>query len=474
MASSTDTASLPGWARTLDVLSLALMAMACAVAASGGFRLHLGGLRIGVTSPLPLIVWAAVIAVGRHVAVPRLPVYREVPRRVREWSRVPAVRCAAAALGGTRPAILIVGGLAVFMIGYPGGRAPMRYFNNELLNLPVRWDAGWYLQIATEGYRYTPQQPEVQQNVVFFPAYPMMVRVAGRLLGGRLTSDILAGMLLSVSCFFGALIYLFLFARRFVGDEASESAVWLLAAYPFAIFFSALYTESLFLLGTTAAFYHFSKEEFGIAAAWGALVGLTRVNGAMLAPSLLVLAASPWLPAALLGTRSGIVRPSWKAFAAAAAPCVGLFAYVAFVWVTTGDPLAWLTSQSAWGRRYQSVTTLVKDQYTILANAGFSGYASTPGYDVLNAPAAIFAVAALWPVGRRLGLAYSVFIFVNIMPALAAGSLMSSGRFSSVLFPAFIWLGDAIPRRHRVAWIASFAAIQAFNSALFHTWRPLF
>jgi len=50
------------------------------------------------------------------------------------------------------PAILIVGYLAVFMFGYAGGRAPLRHFDNELLNLPVRWDAGWYLAIVTGGY----------------------------------------------------------------------------------------------------------------------------------------------------------------------------------------------------------------------------------------------------------------------------------------------------------------------------------
>ena len=67
-----------------------------------------------------------------------------------------------------------------------------------------------------------------------------------------------------------------------------------------------------------------------------------------------------------------------------------------------------------------------------------------------------------------------MFILINILPPLAAGGLMSAGRFSSVLFPAFLWLGAAVPARHRAGWIATFAAIQAFNAALFYTWRPLF
>ena len=175
-----------------------------------------------------------------------------------------------------------VGYLAVFMIGYANGRAPLRHFTNELLNLPVRWDAGWYLSIVTDGYRYTPGDPSVQQNIVFFPAYPMLMRVAGRLLGGDMTGYVAAGTIISLAAFFAALIYLYLFARDRDGDETARGAVWLLAAYPFAIFFGALYTESLFLLGTVAAFYHFSKRQFWHAAAWGLLVGLTRLNGSLL------------------------------------------------------------------------------------------------------------------------------------------------------------------------------------------------
>jgi hypothetical protein len=128
----------------------------------------------------------------------------------------------------------------------------------------------------------------------------------------------------------------------------------------------------------------------------------------------------------------------------------------------------------AWGRTYQGLGTLVSHQYSILANAGLSGYVGTPGYDVLNASGALFAIVTIWPVTRHLGLAYGLFMVVNIVPALANGGLLSAGRFSSVLFPAFIWLAAAIPSNQRAGWIASFAALQAFGAALFYTWRPLF
>jgi len=484
----------PVWVRTLDALSLLLAFAAAIVAVSGGFRAHLGSLRIAVTSPVPLLAWCIGIAVVRHIAAPQQPLYREFPQRLAEWSRLPAIRTAAAAVFGTRVVMFIVGYLAVFMFGFANGRAPLRHFNNELLNLPVRWDAGWYLQIVTEGYKYAPGDPSVQQNIVFFPAYPMLVRVVGRLFGGDMIGYVAAGTIISIASFFGALVYLYAFARDRYGDDVASGSIWLLATYPFAFFFGALYTESLFLLGTLGALYHFSREEFGRAACWGLLVGLTRLNGSLLALPLGLLAlqrSTVFTSGARLQACENArlkpratplekaVPPSMQqtrapALAAAAAPVAGLVIYALFIWSLTGNPLAFASGQMAWGRTYNGLGALVAQQYSILANAGLSGYVGTPGYDALNALGALFAVATIWPVARRLGMAYGLFMVINILPALANGGLLSTGRFSSVLFPAFIWLATAVPSSHRAAWIATFAAVQAFGAALFYTWRPLF
>ena len=44
-----------------------------------------------------------------------------------------------------------------------------------------------------------------------------------------------------------------------------------MAAFPFALFYGALYTESLFLLGAVGAFYHFRR-----ASSAGGSVGSAR------------------------------------------------------------------------------------------------------------------------------------------------------------------------------------------------------
>jgi len=159
---------------------------------------------------------------------------------------------------------------------------------------------------------------------------------------------------------------------------------------------------------------------------------------------------------------------------AVAAPGVGVLLYSAFIWQLTGHPLAWAQGQLAWGRQYNGLAVLVAQRYEWLSQGGLYTYtANFPG-NLLNVLGAVFVLGTAWPVARRLGLAYAVFILINILPPLAAGGFLSAGRFASVMFPSFIWLGGTVPARHRPAWIASFMAVQAFNAALFYTWRPLY
>jgi hypothetical protein len=474
---------LPRWARAADLVCLALLALAIVVAEWGGFRERVAGVRIALTSPWRLVGLAALVTAVRHAIVSRPPIYADLPRRARTaWGR-PSARAAWGALVATRPIILFVGYLAVVMVGYNHGRPPLRLSENEVANLQVRWDMAWYFGIATEGYRVLSHNPNDQQNIVFFPAFPLIVRVVGRLLGGTSLSFVAAGTLVALAAFFWALTYLFRFARDLLGDDdPARQAVWFIAAYPFALFFSAMYTESLYLLGAVGAFYHFRRRELWAAGAWGLLVGLTRPNGCFLSIPLAVMAVAPWLPRWLVGGPDADIdrapdRRSVGAFVralAAAMPGVGVLLYSAFIWNLTGNPLAWAAGHAAWGREYVGLGALVADRYAWLATQGVYAYSSQVPGDLVNGLGALFVLAAAVPVARRLGLAYSVFILVNILPPMAAGGLLSVGRFSSVMFPAFVWFATAVPVRHRTGWLASFMAFQAFNATLFYTWRELF
>jgi hypothetical protein len=487
-------ARLPRWACVADYASLLLLLVAATIAMSGGFRTHLGTLSFSLSSPLRVLLWAAVAIAARHALVRRPSMFRHLAADVTTAIRSTPVRTAAVVVVVTRTVMFLAGYLAVLTFGYAPNAKPFRDLSSEVLSLPLRWDAGWYLQIARDGYSVAAGAgSQLQQNIVFFPAFPALVRVLGLIGGNTLASFVIAGTGASLVLFGWALAYLYRLGREdLLTDDQAAAALWFIAAFPFALFYGALYTESLYLAGAIGAFYHFRKREFGRAAAWGLILGLTRPNGFFICVPLALLmvdrrssgraggesshdpgAAGPSVASAAheRGLRRAVTP---AALVALAMPVAGVLLYSLFIAHLTGNPLAWAAGHVAWGRHYEGLATVVTDRYDLISRVGFIGYVTELPYDFLNALGVALILASVWPVARRFGAAYAVFILINILPPLADGGLMSAGRFSAVLFPAFLWLAAAVPVRHRAGWITVFAALQAFNAALFYTWRPLY
>lgn len=464
--------ALPRTARVLDVVTLLLIALSASLVFTGGFRTEILDVRLSVTSWFRPIVLALVLTGVRHALwrAPAMPPWFLAAARA--WATAPETRAALPAFVATRLGVLLVGLLAVFAIGYPmAGGAPLRLYQNELANLPVRWDAGWYYGIAMDGYRFNPDLIDTQQNIAFFPAYPMLMRYTSIFVGRE---TIWAGMLIALGSFFWALVYLYRLARTSMDEDRAAAAVTLLAVYPFAVFYSAPYTESLFLLSMVAAWFHYQGNRLWPAALWGLLAGLTRPNGCFLSVPLGLMAVAPlWRDGRLRRPPDGWASIADR-LAVAAMPGIGLLLYSAFVYNLTGDPLQWAKLHAAWGRTFVGLDDLVANEAEQIGEVGIYGIAASRTPDLMNAAGVLFALATTWPVLRRFGLPSAVLILLTVLPPLANGGFMSMGRVTSVLFPCFLWLAAAVPVRHRTAWIAAFAILQGFVAVMFFTWRPMF
>src|SRR5262245_21818415 len=197
-------ASPPRWARLVDFICLTLVALALVLWWFGGFRMRVAGMRLSITSPYRTLAWAVALGIARQLLAPAIPIYRDAPPRLLALLRSESARSAAVVLLATRLAVVAVGCFGLFAIGYREGGAPWKLIEtNEFVNLQARWDTGWYLGIAIEGYTYDPNlSADKQQNIVFFPAFPLMMRVAGRLLGGSSPAFLLGGTLVALSAFF--------------------------------------------------------------------------------------------------------------------------------------------------------------------------------------------------------------------------------------------------------------------------------
>ena len=112
--------------------------------------------------------------------------------------------------------------------------------------------------------------------------------------------------------------------------------------------------------------------------------------------------------------------------------------------------------------------------YGWLVDEGLITVVQNVPYDTMNSLGLIFALAMLWPVLRRLGVAYGVFILINIGPPMLAGGVLSMGRLTATLFPIFLTLAAVVPVRAVPPLITAFAIAQGLAAVLFFTWRPLF
>jgi hypothetical protein len=376
-----------------------------------------------------------------------------------------AARLAFAPWLATRAGVLVAGYAAARLIGYdpvPVERAVWRESSNLLLNLPARWDAYWYLDIARHGYHWDPQVA-YQQNVVFFPAYPLLIAAVSWLTGA---APLLAGFALSLAAFYGALVYLRRLAALDLNDAAATRAVWLVALYPSALFFGAVYTESLFLLALTGAFWHARQRQWMAAAVFGLVGGLTRPNGCVIALPLALLAVLPPRPGE--GPRAWPRRICWPGMAAATAPLLGALLYSAYLGMSVGEPLAWVKGQAAWGTLWHPA--MFTDPRWPTATPAL---VSTNVLRIGDLAAMAFGVAGIWPIWKRFGSPYALLVAVSVLPPLVMHGAVSMGRFTSVQFPLFLWIAAGPATRRMPGFTALFAAGQLVAASLFYSWRVM-
>jgi hypothetical protein len=456
-----------------DWLTLGCCVAACVLALIGDHRQVLGGTPVTVR-------WVhaafAAVAIGaiRHASVPTPSLLTWLAAWPRWLAARPALSDAVLVFVLTRPAVLLVGLFAVAAIGFPSGVEEPGTGRQALPALPARFDANWYSGIAAEGYDWQGRFDR-QQNLAFFPAYPMLIRVVGALVGAhdtdlprerRLQRLAWCGLATSLAAFFGAAWLLSSLAGEILGRGRARDALLLLAAYPFAVFFSAAYTESLFLLAALGAWYSLRQAQPIRAGVWGLVAGLSRPNGFLLSVPLLMIAIGiRGAPGDGTPTTSRLARLS-----AAAMPGIGMLLFTSYLHQRTGVWFAWARMHGAWGRVFTGDAPVS----FAAGGTGLLHAAITTPYDTLNSLGVAFALAMTWPVWRKLGPSWCAFVLINVLPPLFAGGVLSMGRLSSTLFPVFLALASVLPSRTVPAVVVMFGMLQGLVAVLFYTWRSLY
>jgi hypothetical protein len=274
-------------------------------------------------------------------------------------------------------------------------------------------------------------------------------------------------------------------------------AVLVTAFSPMAFFFSAVYSESLYLALSVGLFYAARQGRFAAVGVLGALAGATRSAGVvLLLPALLLYVYGPRedrpadFPLARGLARRYRLRKDllWLALVP-----LGLVLYAAYLGLAGGDPLSPFHAQDVWGRHFAGPYLGVWDglraafegarqllslqqshlYYPIDGNSAFIN----SEHNLLLLAFLAAAVVAVVGVLRRLPLAYGAYVIAALALPLSypvtAQPLMSLPRFLVVLFPLSMWLGAWLamhPRFQRPA-LAVSGLLMAFFVAQFATWH---
>lgn len=278
----------------------------------------------------------------------------------------------------------------------------------------ARFDSTRYLQIATSGYFSAYLGP-----AGWFPGYPLL---AGGLSG--VLEPLQAAVLVSNLALLGALTLLYALLRLDTGAETARRAIVWLLAFPTAFIFSCVYSESTFLLFSCAALLAARHGRFRLAMLLASLTALTRLVGLVLLPVLW------WEQRRVRPLQRD--EPFWLLL-----PPLAVAGFFWHLQEAVGSFFAYF--------EIQKVYAVQLGVWQALGNREGLWLEHKVGLAFL-----LLEVVVLVLVWSQLRAPYRLYVVLSMLLTLSHSQGLCTQRFMLVLFPLFLGLATAVPRR--VTW----------------------
>lgn len=332
----------------------------------------------------------------------------------------------------TRAALLIIGWFSHYYIASTCRRAATAQLDGRwewsperLLDIWGRLDTGWYFSIIKHGYRLAGEAGVVQSNVVFFPLYPGLVKLALLILPVDPSQNdqiLLVGVIISNLLLLGALALLYKIALRvFADDRAAEMSVWYVLLAPAGFIFSTFYTESAFLFFSLAAFLAALHRRWALACVFGMILSTARPLGVMIGVPILIL----YLEAIRWRLRD--IRPSILWLGIIPLGILGFFTYMHF---QVGDFWAPIRVQASWQHEVLPPWQAFFDPTVCYSEKIRADRA-------VCLAALLLSIASVFMLRSR---SYGIHALILILVPLSGGTLDGASRYSIVAFPVFLQL----------------------------------
>jgi Gpi18-like mannosyltransferase len=284
-----------------------------------------------------------------------------------------------------------------------------------------RWDCGWFIRIMRDGFSEA-------ENAKVFPLYPGVSWVVSRVTGWH---PIVSLLVVSNTASLASYFVIHRLFRQLEGEEAARWGLMLFAAYPFAYYQAAGYSEPMMILASSGALLLASHRRHLWAGTALGLGLLARHVTIFFGPGLFAgqVLQRGLRPKQLLGSIE---------FWGLAIPFLFLAAWSWYLGRAVGDPLAyWNARQIGWG---PVVNWSVKQ---IVENFIYNDRPELFFYPVF---ALIPLAGTILLFTRRRTLALGVAA-ASVLTAAYLGGGIGFGRYSSACWPAFLPLGVLLSKR---------------------------
>lgn len=302
------------------------------------------------------------------------------------------------------------------------------------------FDAVYYLLIAAEGYTI---------NAGFFPLFPLLIRILtfpfGNILPFSLAQYFTAITLVSVLFLASLFMFYKLVKIDYKENIAIESIIFLLV-FPTSFFFSALYSESLFLLLSLLGFYLARKKKWFWAGIAGALLSSTRLVGIAIWPALLYEYFKENKNKINIKTLSLLLPP------------LGLISYVIYNFYKWGNPFYFIAAQGNF-QNNRTVDSIILFPQTIFRYVKILFSVNPNIYEWWIAFFELFffifaSILSYVAWKKKIRISYLIFGALCFLIPISSGTFSGLPRYIAIIFPIFIALALLKNRTLKVIYLA--------------------